>query len=1213
MKTVSASRSLVRRLVSPLGVAGGLTAVLSTVRLLAAQPEFDFPVYKNNPPGKQLDGQHAPASTPALEPEEARKRFTVPDGFEMRLFASEPMVVNPVAMSWDDRGRLWVLELYEYPLGVKPGEKPRDRIKILEDTDNDGRADKVTVFADGFSLATGLLVGNGGVYLGQAPHLYFLEDTDHDGKADRKTIVKTGFGMEDRHELLNGFTWGPDGWMYMTHGVFTHSTVKDPDHPNAEGVVLTAGVARFDPRTRRFEIFAEGTSNPWGVDFDARGQAFVSACVIDHFFHLSPAGLYQRQAGQPPFPYAYELLPSIVDHRHHMAAYAGVQIYQGNQYPSEYQGAAMMGNIHDNSIHWDRVTPVGSSYKATFVRDFVRANDGWFMPVSTQTGPDGALWIMDWYDRYPCYQNANADPAGVDRERGRIWRLVHVGNTPGKALGSRPETQMELGKLSSADLVKLLEHPNSWQRRTAQRLLSERGDTAFGPRQLHPGSPLLDLFRKSTNVTARLAALWTLHGARLLDDGHLDEAAEAKDPVLREWAARLTGERGLPLGDAMKRLHTLAQDPEPTVRAAVAVAARQFVSGALTIDTPPSVPLSEVVTGGVLSQLFQSSEKQTDPNLSFLFWMALEPVVAYDPFHSADFFRNYKPKPGQSSAFAEHIFTKIMRRTCDVRDEAVLSKVVGVLGAMDASQGSVIAAGLTGLIEGQRGKTLAVDAEARAVIGRLAKSTVAAVAAKAQQLGSLWGDSAALRANLERILNPSAPDAERIAGIKSLSTQRTEDVREGLLRVARSAGSDAVRVEAVRALGTVGHDVIGDKLLAQWGQSTPAVRRATAELMSTRDVWISQFLKACKAGTVKRGDVPPTVIRNLSTHRNDIVRMMAQEAFGKFNASGADKLKLITDKRRVVVQGPIDIEAGHQVAKKSCLICHMMYGEGGQVGPDLTGVGRSSLDALLHNVINPNEIIGQGYENVEVETKDGRTVSGRLVENSGIRVRILSIGGQEEVIGKADVSSLRVTPNSVMPEGLEQMPDADFRNLIWYILAPPQDGKPLNEERKRELINAGGDQASVAPKTDGESIALWSPEWMVTCVAVDGAPAKLPDYQGRHNVLRTHPADDRTPASIARAVTLPIGRRSELSFAVAAEERGDWQLRVLVDGELLLDRNIRRETQPWIPIRIDLSAFAGKRVVVRLENAANEWNSEFAYWSDLKLSAGDAPSAAKLP
>src|SRR5437588_196062 len=410
--------------------------------------------------GKQLTGQYAPAATPALAPAEAQKKFVVPPGFEVRLFAAEPEVVNPVAMTWDARGGLWVLELYEYPLGAPPGAKPRDRIKILEDTDNDGRADKVTVFADGLNLATGLALGNGGVYVGQAPDLLFLEDTNHDDVADTRTVLMTGFGLEDRHELLNGFTWGPDGWLYMTHGVFTHSKVKIPE-ASEPGVEVNAAVARFHPRTKKFEVFADGTSNPWGLDFDRAGNAFVSACVIDHFFHMAPGGHYARQGGSPANPYAYQLLPSIVDHKHFRAAFAGVDIYQGSQYPAEWLGTVFIGNIHQSAVNHDKLTPSASSFVCSSNKDFLVANDGWFRPVSTQTGPDGALWIMDWYDKYPCYQNSKAPD--LDRERGRIWRVVYVGNEAGKEIETH-EKGMDLGALSTDDLLMFLEHPNIWQR-----------------------------------------------------------------------------------------------------------------------------------------------------------------------------------------------------------------------------------------------------------------------------------------------------------------------------------------------------------------------------------------------------------------------------------------------------------------------------------------------------------------------------------------------------------------------------------------------------------------------------------------------------------------------------------------------------------------------------------------------------------------------------
>src|SRR5205085_2691184 len=256
---------------------------------------------------------------------------------------------------------------------------------------------------------------------------------------------------------------------------------------------------------------------------------------IDHLFHMAPGGLYVRQGGTPANPYSYELLPSIVDHKHHMAAYAGVQIYQGNQFPKEYLGTILLGNIHDNAIHQDRLTPNGSSFKASFIKDFVRANDGWFMPVSTQVGPDGATWIMDWYDKYPCYQNANADPEGVDREHGRIWRVVFTGGKPDVGVPPRPPG-MDLGRLSSIELVDVLANPNVWQRRTAQRLLTERRDPSSK-------TPLLKLLANGKTVEARLGALWSLHGAELLDDGILDKYTDDKESAIRTWVARITGER----------------------------------------------------------------------------------------------------------------------------------------------------------------------------------------------------------------------------------------------------------------------------------------------------------------------------------------------------------------------------------------------------------------------------------------------------------------------------------------------------------------------------------------------------------------------------------------------------------------------------------------------------------------------------------------------
>ncbi|HVY69899.1 MAG TPA: PVC-type heme-binding CxxCH protein, partial [Verrucomicrobiae bacterium] len=1128
---------------------------------------YDFPIYKNKSSGRQLTGQHAPATTPALDPEESRKQFKVPPGFEVRLFASEPEVVNPVAMTWDERGRLWVVELYEYPLGAKPGEKPRDRVKILEDTDGDGRADKVTVFTDGLNLATAIILGNGGVYVGQAPDLLFFKDTNGDDKADERKVVMTGFGLEDRHELLNSFTWGPDGLLYLTHGVFTQSKVKNPADSGAPAVIMNAAVARFDPRTKEFEVFADGTSNPWGVDFDRYGNAFVSACVIDHFFHMAPGGIYVRQGGVPADPYSYELLPSIVDHKHFMAAYAGVDIYQGNQYPREWQGEALMGNIHQSAINHDHLTPNGSSFKAHEEKDFLTTADGWFRPVSTQTGPDGALWIMDWYDKYPCYQNANADPEGVDREYGRIWRVVYTGNEPGKKVPSRPSADMNLAKLSTGALVGMLADDNVWQRRMAKRLLNERSDPT--------AKPLLEkMFNESTNLDARLGALWALHGAGQLDESVIDAAARDKEPSLRAWAARLTGERRMASEAIRDRMFALARDSDPTVRYSVAVAARQFISGSLTVNTGIPIQIANVNTGPLLAALVASSADAQDPLIPFMIWQASEPRIARNPEPFLEWLQSegvkYMPLAGQ-------IARKAMRRICDLRRPGALDQAVQFIAAVTERNAVLAIAAIDGLLEGQKGKAIMPAIPTAPVLAKIEASPSEELRARGRQLGTLWGDAEAIQRTLKLAVDGNMPMEERLKAVQSLRQLKNDAARDALLGLVIGKQPDALLVESILGLSEIGGDNVGSALVAGWVNFSTTARRAAADTLVSRPRWANEFLGAMENKSILVGDVPASAIRSLVNSRSEQLRANAARVIGKYREPDADKLKLIAEKKKVVLAAEPDLAAGRELARKTCLVCHKFYGEGAEVGPDLTGVGRSTLDALLHNVIHPNEVIGKGYENVEVETKDGRTVSGRLVEDTDTRVRLLSAGPREEIVAKSEIASRRVSDLSVMPEGLEQMPEADFRNLIWYILNPPQDKKPLTPERRKELIGDEKPRAEIV-RGDGESVALWNPAWRVNSGADDGAPAKLVEFHGRNNVLMTHPFSRDLAASLARTIELPAGWRSVLRFNVASHDRGDWELHVLVNGQTLLTKIVDHAGERWKSVEVDLGKFAGKKV-----------------------------------
>src|SRR5688572_17005811 len=400
---------------------------------------------------------------PPRSAEEALEHMVVPDGFQVEIVAREPDIVNPVAMAFDDRGRIWVAESIEYPR--KEAGPGRDRVQILEDTDGDGRADRFGVFVDGLNIPTGVAVGHGGVWVLNAPDLLFF--TDEGGKAGRREVVLTGFGRADTHELPSSLTWGPDGWLYGLNGVFNPSRIVSN---NGRTYEFTCAMWRFHPRTHEFQVFAEGTSNPYGIAWDAEGSAIVEVChwANDHLFHFVETGYYQRQAGAYP-PFAWKI-GSITDHGHQKTAYCGIARLDSAAFPERYRERIVVGNLHGGCINADRLERDGSTYVARAEPDLLAANDVWFMPVSLKVGPDGSLYVLDWYDRYHCSQDAARDPGGVDRLKGRLYRLRY-GLTP----RAKP---FDLAKETNEQLLARLGSDNVYFRESAQRLLTERNASA---------------------------------------------------------------------------------------------------------------------------------------------------------------------------------------------------------------------------------------------------------------------------------------------------------------------------------------------------------------------------------------------------------------------------------------------------------------------------------------------------------------------------------------------------------------------------------------------------------------------------------------------------------------------------------------------------------------------------------------------------------------
>jgi len=553
-----------------------------------------------------------------LTAEQAAREITAPPGFSTTLFAGEPDVSQPIAFCLDDRGRLWVAEGLTYPVRAPEG-KGRDRILLLEDTNGDGRHDKRTIFMDKLNLVSGMEIGFGGVWVGAAPHLMFIPVTDwtNPKPAGEPKIVMDGFDYKsDTHETLNTFNWGPDGWLYGCHGVFTDSRVGKPGTPDSERTRLNAGVWRFHPQKLKFEVFAEGTSNPWGIDFDQNGQCFIEACVIPHLWHMIQGGRFQRQAGQHFNPHIYDDIKQIGDHVHYAGnkgphaangrsdaeggghAHAGLMVYLGGSWPEQYQGKLFMNNIHGQRINQDEPVRKGSGFVGKHNPDFLFFNDRWSQVLNLMYDHDGSVYMIDWYDKNQCHHN---NEAGHDRSNGRIFKVAY---------NQQKVSKVDLQTASDIELVSNLKHKNEWYARHSKRILQERGANPAVTKLLE------QQFRSSIEPVHRLRSLWTLHLVGGLSPDLVQLALKDSNEYVRAWVIQLLLEDGKPSETTLKSMSILAaSDPSPVVRLYLASGLQR-------------IPVNQ--RREILFSLTSHSEDVGDHNLPYLYWYAAEGLVGSD-------------------------------------------------------------------------------------------------------------------------------------------------------------------------------------------------------------------------------------------------------------------------------------------------------------------------------------------------------------------------------------------------------------------------------------------------------------------------------------------------------------------------------------------------------------------------------------------------------
>ena len=627
---------------------------------------------------------YGPALKPQAEyakgqsPADALKAMQLPGGFKAELIAAEPDLVQPIAFTFDERGRIWVVEGNSYPQPREVG-KGQDRIKILEDKDGDGTFETKKIFCEGLNLVSGIELGFGGVWVGAAPYLMFIpRDGDLPLPLNRsyetyKTYSKVpglsftayalldGWGSQDTHETLNSFIWGPDGWLYGCHGVFTHSLVGKPGTPDDQRQPINAGVWRYHPVRHEFEVFAHGTSNPWGLDYDQYGEFFVTACVIPHLYHIVPGGRYQRQAGQHFNPYTYEDIKTIADHAHYAGnprpdvsfdkttgagvmnndtnalggghAHCGLAIYQSDLFPPTYRNQFFFGNLHGHRLVTNYTDVHGSTYIGKHGADFLRANDMHFIPVTQKVGPDGALYVSDWSDQQICHRGSGA-VEHWDRSNGRIYRVTYEvgvgvqaladsGSSQTSAKAYTPTAPFDLAKESDEALAKLaVQTENEWFSRMARRVLAEH-HLAAADKLILPEAQmqmLSDFMLSPSGTAQRLRVMWMFQQIGQWYPANADQLMENTDPIVQAWAIKLTHEnRGnQKFGELMTE-----EFPGVAAKATSPIVRRELASA---LQRLPQDQRQDLATA-----LLRHGEDKDDPMIPLLIWYGIEPVVAADP------------------------------------------------------------------------------------------------------------------------------------------------------------------------------------------------------------------------------------------------------------------------------------------------------------------------------------------------------------------------------------------------------------------------------------------------------------------------------------------------------------------------------------------------------------------------------------------------------
>jgi putative membrane-bound dehydrogenase-like protein len=942
-----------------------------------------------------------PALKSPLAPDEALKTIRVPAGFAVELVAAEPHVMDPVAIAWDADGRLWVVEMGDYPDG-----EPGGKVKVLDDTDGDGRMDRSTVFVDRLPFPTGVFPWQGGVFVTAAPDLLYLKDTNGDGKADERWVVFTGFGEGNQQHRVNGLTWGIDNWIYGANGD-SGGAIQTPARGDRPAVNISGRDFRFHPHTLALEPVS-GQSQ-FGISFDDWGRRFLCnnrvhirlEVLPDRYLKRNPQ-LAVRAVTEDIAEYGpvgarvYPISPpqerfNDFDHVGHFTAACGIHIYRGGLFPQEYEGSAFVCDAVGNLVHRCTLHPKGVSLTARrgeANREFFASTDPWCRPVNLATGPDGALYVVDYYRAVvehpkwipPEIQKRLDLRAGADR--GRIYR-VRPADAP---RGPRPQ----LAKATGEDLVPLLAHPNGWWRDTAQRLLFERQHSAVAP-------ALVEMATKHANPQARLRALWTLHGLGRLEPKHLITGLRDQHPGVREHALRMA-EAFLSEAAVRDAVLALVDDPERRVRFQLAFTLGEMPTDR-ALDALARLAIRDADDAWCRTAVLSSLGGPKAPRFVAL-------VLRED---KAGFFKEVTPGKLQ--------FIRELAAVISARGQGKEMQTFVEVLLTDDRPLRWQSAAVTGLTEGTfRGK-----AALPAIFG--------------SEWSAVWPRFERVLQEAQRVVSAAdEPLGVRVEAVPLLIVQpfaAAAPVYESLLD---SRQPQELQLAAVQALGRRPEREALALLLKGWPSYSPGVRREVLEVVFRQRDRLPLLLDALAAGHVRPAELDAQRQRQLLNGLTGEQHQRAAALLGA--AANADRRKVVEAYRDVLTL-PRDASRGQAVFQKHCASCHRLDGQGKAVGPDLADVRGRPEESLLEDLLDPNRALAPAYVSYVVETHAGQLYTGIVAVETTTSLTLRRAEAAEDTILRQDIAALRATGQSLMPDGLEQLlTRQELADVIAYLKGP---------------------------------------------------------------------------------------------------------------------------------------------------------------------------------